>query len=101
MVSPENIIETYKKGHYRAFTYMDVLKIDCTYVGGVSEGWKCRLGEIISMRENFSPYVFRMSRLSKKSLAMMLETRLQMNENKTLLFDKIFGTQRVFEAKDA
>ena len=97
MVSPENIVETYKKGHYRAFIYMDVLKIDCTYVGGVSEGWKCRLGEIISMRENFSPFVFRMSRLSKKSLAEMLQTRFLMDENKKLIFDKIFGTDRVFE----
>jgi hypothetical protein len=97
MVSPENIVETYKHGHYRAFKYMDVLKIDCTYTAIGSEGWKCRMGGIISMRENFSPYVFRMTRLTKKNLAAMLETRFRISENKTLLFDEIFGAERVYE----
>jgi hypothetical protein len=94
MISVDNVIETYKKNNYRSFEYFG-LKIDCTYTGARFEGWRCRLGSIISMRERGSPFVFNLKRLTVKTLAETLEYRFLMNENKTLMFDHIFETKRV------
>jgi hypothetical protein len=95
MISLENIIEKQRYGKdktHRTFEYFG-LKIECSYER-YAHNWKCRLGGIISMNRD-SSYVFTVSPMSKKTLAEALRNRLQWAENKTLLFDEIFGAKRV------